>query len=78
MTLDLRRAFQMQTLVVLLTAVLLSCCGPSLGYSTGPPVSACESMFPYGHEVDAQSSSPPYELVVTDTNLTASTQYSGR
>ncbi|PVD23106.1 hypothetical protein C0Q70_16368 [Pomacea canaliculata] len=65
----------MQSWVVLLSAVLLSCCGPSLAYPDGAPKEACTNMFPIGHHADAQSSTPPYELTVSSTNLTASTQY---
>ncbi|XP_025110850.1 putative defense protein Hdd11-like isoform X1 [Pomacea canaliculata] len=66
----------MQSWVVLLLAVLLSCCGPSLSYPVGPPTDACEDMFPIGHHADAHTTTPPYELVVSSTNLTSNTQYS--
>ncbi|XP_025110852.1 putative defense protein 3 [Pomacea canaliculata] len=65
----------MQSWVVLLSAVLLSCCGPSLAYPDGAPTEACTNMFPSGHHADAQSSTPPYELTVSSTSLTASNVY---
>ncbi|XP_025110844.1 putative defense protein [Pomacea canaliculata] len=50
--------------------VLLSCCGPSLGYSTGPPTSACTDMYPEGHNADAQTTILPFELLVSNTTFT--------
>ncbi|KAK7100442.1 putative defense protein Hdd11 [Littorina saxatilis] len=39
------------------------------GYPNGPPVKACTSMYPSGHKVDAQTSDPPYELLVSSNTV---------
>ena len=44
-----------------LTVLMLLLCGV-VGHRNGAPKEACKSMFPSGHEVDAQTSKSPYTL----------------
>ena len=44
-----------------LTALMLLLCGVE-GHRNGAPKEACKSMFPSGHGVAAQASTPPYTL----------------
>ncbi|OWF49188.1 putative defense protein [Mizuhopecten yessoensis] len=46
---------------------------PCLGYGLGPPIGACVSMWP-GHEVDAQSTDPPYTITVSKNTYTPGEQ----
>ena len=44
-----------------LTVLMLLLCGVQ-GHRNGAPKEACKSMFPSGHRVSAQASTPPYTL----------------
>ena len=63
--------------VVVLLPCLLLVLSEVKGYANGPPNGACVSMFPTGHEVDAQTSAPPYEILVSSTRLTPGENITG-
>lgn len=51
---------------LLLAAVaLVTCCH---GYSLGPPLEACQDMFPHGHDVAAQTDPSPFSFKLNTTS----------
>lgn len=55
----------MQNLVLLIALVFIPGVAP---YPYGPPPGSCMSMFPKGHGVDAQMSTPPFDILVNSTS----------
>ena len=63
-------------LFILLTLALMSNMTGVKARTSGPPEGACDAMFP-GHGPDAQSSDPPFEILVDDTEFTAGQTLTG-
>lgn len=55
----------MQNLVLLIALVFIPGVAP---YPYGPPPGSCMSMFPKGHGVEAQKSTPPFDILVNSTS----------
>ena len=59
-----------------MTLVISSCIMGVQARTSGPPEGACDAMFP-GHGPDAQSSDPPFEIIVDDSEFTAGQTLTG-
>ena len=53
----------------LLTVVISSCIMEVQARTSGPPEGVCDSMFPAGHNTEAQFSDPPFEIIVDDSEV---------
>ena len=62
-------------LTIFLLSYLISAVAPM---SSTVPDSACESMFPVGHSVAAQTTVPPFVLMVPEGEVPAGSQVNGK
>ncbi|KAK6190287.1 hypothetical protein SNE40_002193 [Patella caerulea] len=56
----------------MLSFVVIVCTiGAVTGYASGPPTSACADMYPTGHETNAQTGTPYFEITTAENTYSA-------
>lgn len=63
------------TKVLIVLAAVTTCCH---GYADGPPLTACQDMFPAEHGADPQTVEPPFSFTLNSTMYYPGDTISGR